>query len=299
MRKIFLFSLIIINTVTAGARDNRDLFLTMQDSLKTLQNQLYKAKTDEDKLSINKQFIATFKRALNTENSFNFSFDSLDQIGKLVSPDKKFRIYNWDLQMKDGTQQYFGFIQHYNLKTKKYELFDLTDRSTETKNPENSVSDNNKWFGMLYYKIIQKKYKKKTYYTLLALDYNDKLTSKKIIDVLSFDSKGVPKFGESVFEVGKKTQKRIIMEYSSRATVSLKYNEDDDLIIFDHLSPSQPSLEGQYTYYGPDGSFDAFEFKKGKWIYIKDIDARNGSNQSDKFYKNPSGGTAPVVPTKK
>jgi len=28
----------------------------------------------------------------------------------------------------------------------------------------------------------------------------------------------------------------------------------------------------------PDGSFNAYEYKKGKWWLIKDIDARNQNN---------------------
>lgn len=106
----------------------------------------------------------------------SFPFDSLKKdIGILTSPDNKFRIINWNVEKSDGTHQYYGFIQEkYLVAKKKIEsvlLFPLIDKSTEIRNPENTVSDNKKWFGMLYYKIIPVKSKKKTYYTLISKRY--------------------------------------------------------------------------------------------------------------------------------
>ena len=63
-------------------------------------------------------------------------------------------------------------------------LFSLTDKSADIKNPENTVGEASKWYGMLYYKIVPVKIKRKKYYTLLGWDGNDKITAKKIIDVL-------------------------------------------------------------------------------------------------------------------
>ena len=52
----------------------------------------------------------------------------------------------------------------------------------------------------------------------------------------------------------------------------LRYSEDDKLIIFDHLSPSDPKYVDKFRYYGPDFSNDALLFDKGVWIYIPNID---------------------------
>ena len=67
----------------------------------------------------------------------------------------------------------------------------------------------------------------------------------------------------------------------------LKFDENEKQIVFDHLSPKSPQFTGQYQYYGPDFSYDALEFKKGKWVYIKDVDVRNGKSEKDKTYTNP------------
>jgi hypothetical protein len=140
---------------------------------------------------------------------------------------------------------------------------------------------------MLYYKIIPVKVKRKKYYTLLGGDKNDKLTSKRIIDVLYFIPDGSPRFGADLFKLEKRSPKRVIFEYSAQAIMSVKYNEETKQIVFDHLSPAQPNFEGQYQYYGPDFSFDALEFNKGKWVYIPDVDARNGKSNKDNQYKDP------------
>ena len=61
----------------------------------------------------------------------------------------------------------------------------------------------------------------------------------------------------------------------------------DQFIIYDHLSPTSPQLEGMYDFYVPDGSYDAFKWEKGKWVYIKDFDARTGKSKLDKLYNKP------------
>lgn len=279
------------------AKGQPEKLALQQDSLDAIQVSLYRSRTDEDKLRHNARFLSTLSRTLKLEGSFEFPFDSLKEIGRLTSPDKKFRIYNWNIALTDGTHQYYGFIQV--KEGNGYQVFELSDRSADNRNPENYTGDHTRWYGMLYYRIIPKIYKKKTWYTLLAWDGNDRLTSKKIIDILYFDPKGYPKFGETLFEAGKKTAKRVILEHSARASVSLKYHEQTGLIVFDHLAPPSNSLTGQFQFYIPDGSFDAFEFKKGKWVYKPDADARRSEtpldkpshNNQDKGYKDPSGGT--------
>jgi hypothetical protein len=57
--------------------------------------------------------------------------------------------------------------------------------------------------------------------------------------------------------------------------MSLRYEEDRKRIVFDHLSPPDASLKGQTQYYGPDLSYDAYYWKKGRWQLRENIDARN------------------------
>jgi hypothetical protein len=167
------------------------------------------------------------------------------------------------------------------------QLYPLLDKSSEIKNPENAITDNKKWFGMLYHRIIHTKVKSKDYYTLLGWDGNDKFTQKKIIDVITFDKTGVPHFGADIFNYQKKFPKRVIFEYSATCSMSLKYSTKKDSIVFGHLAPLKPQFEGQYQYYCSDMSFDGFGFKKGKWNYGKDLNAVNERDENDKYYNDP------------
>jgi hypothetical protein len=273
------------------------LLSASQDTLKRICKQLYAAPKDVDKKRYNQELLKAFERALSIDGAFDFAFDSLTDIARLTPPDKKFRILNWNVPYEDGTQEYFGFIQYKHVVTVKGKrksernetlmLYPLIDKSMDIKNPENSISDNKNWYGMLYYAIIPKKTKKQTYYTLLGWDGNDKFSKKKIIDVLTFDSKGVPRFGADIFVTPKKKFKRVIFEYASSCSMSLKYNSKKDSIVFDHLAPENPSLVGQYQYYCPDMSYDGFGFKQGKWNYGEDLNIVNDKNHNDKFYNDP------------
>lgn len=264
-----------------------------------LVKELYAATTDAEKTRINKKLLSTFEGFLQVPTSFDANYDSLKKdIQILRSPDNTFRIINWSLEKSDHTFEYFGFIQSRFVQIKKtgmfrktrietLQLYPLTDKSAEIKNPDNAITDNKKWYGMWYYKIIPSITKTKRYYTLLGWDGNDKFSQKKIIDVLSFDNNGVPHFGADIFNFRKKYPKRIIFEYSATCNMPLKYNTTKDSIVFGHLAPIQPQLEGQYQYYCTDMSYDGFGFRKGKWNYGEDLNAVNPKDEKDKLYHDP------------
>ncbi|MCW3082920.1 MAG: hypothetical protein JWP12_286 [Bacteroidetes bacterium] len=261
-----------------------------------------KGNADDFKEKTSDRLFATFEEVLNMPYSFDYAFDSLitnhPDIGILVSPDNKFRIIHWNISNSDGTFQYFGFIQSkhtdikktsafHKTKTTTVQLYPLIDKSAEIKNPENAITDNKKWYGALYNKIIHTSTKNKDYYTLLGWDGNDKFSQKKIIEVLTFDNNGVPHFGADIFNFQKKYPKRIIFEYSATCNMSLKYSNQKDSIVFGHLAPIEPQLEGQYQYYCSDMSCDGFGFKKGKWNYGADVNAVNDKDEKDKIYHDP------------
>jgi hypothetical protein len=72
--------------------------------------------------------------------------------------------------------------------------------------------------------------------------------------------------------------------------MSLRYQENKDWIVFDHLAPSQTSLEGQYEFYGPDFTFDAFQWEKKRWVFKANVDVRNEGLNEGKQSKKPERG---------
>ena len=274
-------------------------FLQLEDSIRALQLSVFHSKKDANKLEANKQFLALWSSTLKDEKSMFYPFDSIKKdkdVSVLLSPDKKFRIITWNLLREDETHAYFGYIQVNNSKTIKkgwfkkettfqYDVFPLVDKSGSTTNPETYVGDPSKWFGMLYYGEIIKS--DDDFYTLIGWDGNTKITQRKFIDILWFKPDGTPQFGKDVFKIANKFNKRVMFEYASEVAMSLKYNEGRKQIVFSHLAPNtpDPTLEGQFQYYGPDGSFDALSMKKGKWTLETDIDIRKDKDKNDNVKK--------------
>ncbi len=258
-------------------------FRKYEDSLNVLQKKVFSTKVDTTQFRVNSKFWKLLDEVLLNDLSFYYPFDSLKQISRLVSSDKKVRVITWNLDKEDGTYHYFGFIQALNEKTKHYELWPLQDRSGAVKvSPEAHVGDHTKWFGMLYYDIIPND----DYYTLLAWDGNDKTVSRKFIDILSFKPDGTPLFGKDVFKIPKKNPKRVMFQYSAKVTMSLRYF--NNAIVFDHLTPKDADNEGMAQFYGPDFSYDAFFPSRGKWTYEADVDVKNPKSKNDNVKRDKS-----------
>lgn len=309
----FLFFLPVHYTICVG--QNKE-FRETEDSLKKYINHVHFGSNDPEKFEYNERFIKTLAEALSNEASFKYPFDSLKNIARIYAPDESFRIINWNLALENGTYEYFGFIQVKASGDLGYRVFKLTDKSAEIESPDNMLLTHDRWYGALYYKIIQHKVKDKAYYTLLGWDGNDLISKKKLIDVLSFKTSGKPQFGAAVFKKYKDKDKivRIIFEYSARASMTLRYEKQymhvisqskdkknskdkiraESMIIFDNLvpldtrlSPQHADLVGQYQFYVPETNvLNGFILKEGRWYFVRDIDARNPAAPKKKKVKS-------------
>jgi hypothetical protein len=215
------------------------------------------------------------KEILINPASWNADFSGLhDRISILVSKDKKVKVFTWAIPLHND-YYYIGFIQHYNKKTKIPDVFRLYDESSKIKKPEKKYLSPNRWYGCVYYEMIEKRYKRHRYYTLLGADPDGDLLNRKIIDVLTFRSNGIPRFGYNFRDENGKPVKRFIFQYNNQASMLLRWNKQLKMIVFDHLSPSEPKFKGMYQFYGPDFSYDGLKFIKGRWVYEKDVDVRD------------------------
>ncbi|MBN2486328.1 MAG: hypothetical protein JXB34_10180 [Bacteroidales bacterium] len=214
-------------------------------------------------------------QVLKTYGSFQYQFDTLRNIGRISSDDNRLRIFSWNVPQKSGYSNYYAILQYCDKKEKDCYVGALYEEPGILKRAPQVTSDTNHWAGALYYRIIDTRYKGKVYYTLLGFNFNDILTNIKTIDVLTFDDSNLPVFAPKMFIYKGKPLNRIVYEYNERVQMMLEYNSSMKKIVADHLSPSRPSMEGQYQFYGPDFSYEGFEFVNGIWQHIPDIDVRN------------------------
>ena len=253
-------------------------------AIEQLAFQVLNAEKDEERLLASEELKSMLKNELTKKTAFKFPFDGVKSMSIITPPDSTFRIFNWNIPFNDGTYEYeCGILkQEDNSKTSFYFLSAVTNDSIEA---EKATTANNQWFPGLFYELIQKETKFQTYYTLLAWDGNDRLTTKKHIDVLWFDQGGDVRFGAPIFGHENQQLNRLQFEFSAQNTMELKFDKKNNRILLDHLSPPNSSLKGIYEYYGADLSFDAYEWQKNKWVYQADVDADEGIKKSKKDFK--------------
>jgi hypothetical protein len=271
-KKLIIVLLLFTSFVSKVNADN--ILKTYEDSLAHYFTLISTEKSDQKKVEYNNEVLRIFRKTLQIEESFEYSFDSLAFVGVIYSPDLKVKIINWNLPYSSRTHKYFGFIQ-YKKSNRNILSYELIDNSAKIKNPEMAILNNENWYGALYYKIIANKHSGKTYYTLLGADLNNLLSKKKLVEILFFDRNNKPVFGKAVFKNRNQPVSRIIFEFNAQSNMVLTYDEEKEIIIYDHLSPSRPSLVGQFEFYGPDFSYDGLKFERGIWNSYPDIDVRN------------------------
>jgi len=198
---------------------------SLEDSIRDRFNGLADGMTDDVKLAYAEQMSVFFDQALHLPGAFEYPFEKLRMM-KGTSSDGHIRIINWNLPYNDGTYRYYGFVMIRDPKTTEVSVIQLVDQERDLEKVETKFLNADKWFGALYFEIIPIKKKKKELadtYVLLGWDGKDNMTTRKIIDVLSITGNGKIRFGASIFETPKGSQKRFVMEYSNEVSVFLKY----------------------------------------------------------------------------
>lgn len=271
-RFIWILTLLSINYNLTFASTSNSL-VELEKSLKDLMEQIASENDFSKKNDLNNDFFSLFFDALNTEDSFDYPFESLKNIGNLRSPNRRLRVFTWNIPQPGGLQRYFGFVMVSD--GTDVSIFPLTDNRRSYETPQLETAGPEKWFGALYYQIREVIHQGETLYTLLGVDMNNLFSTKRIIEVVRIADDGKPIFGHPVFKIRNHTINRIVFEYSARANMVLRWEDSLGMIVFDHLSPLRPDQVENFQFYVPDLSFDGFKFEDSYWIYTPDVDIRN------------------------
>ncbi len=246
-----------------------------EDSLKAFAFKIIKHEDAAVRLRSDSNFTRIIVRALKTPYSFEYPFDSLITISKLVAPDSSFRIFTWQLVKDESYCRQKGFIQ---MRTSdgSLQLFPLRDVSEFTEDPVDTIANQGGWIGAVYYKMITKAFQGKKYYTLLGYDEHNERTTRKWIDILHFDQLNQPIFGlQNGFSFAEDSipgnpQNRILLEYKKDARARIQFDEEMDMILFDHLISETNEPKKKYTLI-PDGDYEGFVWKNGQWMHINKV----------------------------
>lgn len=240
----------------------------IEDTLNVLSYSVVNDPLEENRFASCNQLIKKLVSGLKFQNSFNYPFDRIQSVSIQYPSDSSFRIFTWQLYVKENEYRYFGAIQ---MNTPELKLFPLIDRSFEIEDSlqtRDLITD--QWYGVVYYKTLSRNHPQfGNYYLLFGFDAFSFYKKRKVVDVLWFDQ-GKPRWGLPVFIKNEEKLKRLMIEYSSEVSVGFNYDEQLQLIIHDHLI-EQEGKYGEGINRFPDGSYEGWREEKGEWWYVEKV----------------------------
>jgi len=269
-----LLSFFLLSVQPAKAQVNFHEMGKWQDSLLRLEGQIKVLQSDAERLEKNFAFVKTLVSSLKERHAYLFNFDKLSSMTVLRSPDDSFRIFSWNVDLNDGSYLYYGAIQR-KTKDGKLSLIPLLDKTFEIQQPEEALLKPDNWYGARYYDIQAVG----DAYVLLGWKGHNADYSQKVIEILHLQNDQFM-LGKTLFADQPNLQRRIF-NFSKQASMYLKFDRGQNRLIFDHIVPANSSFVGNFKYYGPDLSYDAYLFQGGKLLLKSDVPFANAPRAED------------------
>ena len=273
MRSVILYLILFISLSTGIAKSQISAKDTPQ-VLEELFNRLVDNYNDTDRIRINDSIRLIIDGYVKSDTVFIHRFTNLRYLGQIMSPDSLLKIITWNLVLENAPGRYFCYFIRKQEPGESNKIYRLSASYNENPVKTDTIYTEPDWYGALYYDLKPYKTNDKSCWVLLGIDYGNSFISRKIIEVLSFAPDNSIIFGRKWFASGEEIKFRDVFEYASNAMMSLRFKSDSS-IVFDHLVPFSASHKDDRQYYGPDYSFDAYNFKNGLWKLIINVDARN------------------------
>ena len=226
----------------------------------------------------NQKFLDYLTRYISETSGFEDPLPGVTNMLRLELGDDV-RIYSW--QMPDSLYRY---TRHALVAVRMDDTIIVT-RLEEVQDVESMQFRKLKpgeWYGAIYYQAIPERKKNPRFFTILGFAPGAEV-NEKYIDVIEIDKKGRPVFGAKVFHIDEFMDKtltrppmRLILKYGGDYAASVRWDEEESLIIMDHLSPPDAKLKGVYRMYGPDMSYDALRWDKKWWYLDKEVKFNSG-----------------------
>jgi hypothetical protein len=245
-----------------------------EKTLEFLYKRLLTNFNDSDRVRINDSIVPIIDNYVKSDSIFYHRFKNLRYLGQITSPDSVIKIVTWNLVLADLPGRYYCYLIKKNDEGSGNKILKLVTNYKENKILTDTIYSESNWYGALYYDIRPCKISGRQYWMMTGIDYGNPYISRKLIDILSFNDNGSLKFGMKCFVAGQDIKYRDVFEYASNGMMTLRFRSDKS-IVFDHLVPFTPSQKDDRQYYGPDYSYDAYDFENGFWKLKINVDARN------------------------
>jgi hypothetical protein len=242
--------------------------------LEKLYRRLLTSHEDADRLRINDSIRNIIDNYVTSDTVFVHRFTNLRYLGQITSPDSFLKIITWNLILSNERSRYFCYFIRKSESGNVNRIFRLTGTYSEDPIRTDTTYSESDWYGALYYDLRPVRKTNHETWILLGIDYGNSFITRKIIEVLNFTPEGRIIFGKKCFVAGDEVKYREVLEYGSNVVISLRFASDRS-IVFDHLVPFSAGSEDNRQYYGPDYSYDSYNFENGIWKLAINVDARN------------------------
>jgi hypothetical protein len=250
-----------------------DKFQIMEDSMLLTSDSMYNAFIPDTRVMYAERFVRQLVRALKIPGSYYYHFDKIkDRVNIIYADDSAFRMFNWVIEPSAILKHYYGAIQMPGERLKLYGLRDYAEEME--KGAEDSILTDGKWFGAIYYRIMAHEVEGQKVYTLFGLNSSSMISNRKVLDALTFTGNGVV-FGAPIFGIASENfpnsrVNRFILEYKKDVQVSMNWDPERQVIMFDKLVSQVNDPNRKYTYV-PSGQYDALKWENEMWNYHRDV----------------------------
>jgi hypothetical protein len=252
-----------------------------EDSLLAIAPLVISSQTDSAKFAAAENLQLRLQEVLSNPASFAYEFANLRMSTVAIAshPKADVKLFTFNIILKNGVFHQYGVLQH---KTKSgIALYPLHDTAQNLPKDVKEIQlDNNQWIGGLYYQLFPHKVKGKMYYIVMLFDGHNINSNRSIIDVLSFEKDEEstepnamkPVWGAPLFRDGLEDPSedyRVVFEYHKSSRILMRYEEEQNTIVFDEIGPAFPSADGNVYYYIPTGDYSGYKPSK-RGIFTKE-----------------------------
>ncbi len=257
----------------------------VEDSVNHYLNQIATDSDPDKQLKAHDNLQQLLSRSLRKPEIFHYSFSGVTRMAILGNPETGLRIWSWHVPLRNEAPRYGCVIAQFNPRKDMVEVHRLQQDLEEHYRDRATYATDN-WPGALYYEMVPIGRRTPEYYLLFGYDSHDNLSNKKMVDVLHF-SGSRPRLGKSVFVKEGKSLHRLIFEYREEAVFSVGYYPEMDMIVFNDLGPTHPSLEGKFAHYVPLRGFSGYERQNARWVFKSEVDFMRERDERDKQFIDP------------
>lgn len=241
--------------------------------LAVLHAQLRAEQDDAARLAVHESLLIRWADLLASGAGFSDELAAIPGIGLIEAGTGKerLRVIGWNTERADRTHAYGCFVVTASQNEPagyRWEQRQVGRRQVRW--DANTRYRDHEWPGALYYSAVLVRDGKKPVYLLLGWDGADGTLNRKIAETWEPERDGL-KYGTSRLEVSGLRVRRLVLSYREDVSAMLRWEPHNARVVMDHLA-TPPGTDSPLLA-GPDMTYDALVWHKGRWLLQEHVEA--------------------------